>query len=217
MKIKGAIFDMDGTLLDSMKYWNTVGIEYLERRGIKINEKEGNYILKVGIRKFAEFCNENYGINQTYEEVLHGVHAIMVEKYNTVVTLKKGAKEMLERFRQNGVKMCIATATEQYVAKSILEKLGIIDYFSEVFTTTMVGKDKTSPLLFETALNFLGTPKDETYVFEDAWYAIKTAHDNGFKIVGIEDKSTVVPSSEIAPLCTYYLYENDEYNTYFLE
>lgn len=217
MKIKGAIFDMDGTLLDSMQYWDTVGKEYLERRGITVDKKTENNILNIGILRFSEFCRENYGMDVTYEEVLYDIHAIMEEKYETVVTLKTGAKEMLERFKQNGVKMCVATATEQSTAKKVLKKLGILDYFSEVFTSTMVGKGKESPLIYETALSHLGTPKDETYIFEDAWYAINTAHNNGFKVVGIEDANTVIPTSEIVPLCDYFLYTKDNYNTSFLE
>ena len=217
MKIKGAIYDMDGTLLDSMQYWDTVGKEYLERRGITVDEKTENNILNIGILRFSEFCRKNYGMDVTYEEVLYDIHAIMEEKYETVVTLKTGAKEMLERFKQNGVKMCVATATEQSTAKKVLKKLGILDYFSEVFTSTMVGKGKESPLIYETALSHLGTPKDETYIFEDAWYAINTAHNNGFKVVGIEDANTVIPTSEIVPLCDYFLYTKDNYNTSFLE
>lgn len=217
MKIKGAIFDMDGTLLDSMAYWNTVGIDYLTRQGIKFNNDKENWVLQVGILKFTEYCNETYGLNKSYEEVLQALHDIIAEKYNTVVKLKSGAIEMLEKFKQNGVKMCIATATEQNEAIGVLKRLGVFDYFSEILTTTIVGKDKNSPLIYETALEHLGTKKDETYVFEDAWYAIKTAHDNGFKIVGIEDKNTVVPTSEIIPLCDYFLYESDKYDVSFLE
>ena len=208
---------MDGTLLDSMAYWSTVGIDYLERQGIKFNKDKENRVLNVGILKFTEYCNKTYALNKSYEEVLQALHDIIAEKYDTVVKLKPGAYEMLEKFKQNGVKMCIATATEQAEAVRVLKRLGVLDYFSEVLTTTIVGADKNSPLIYETALKHLGTKKEETYVFEDAWYAIKTAHDNGFKIVGIEDKNTVVPTSEIAPLCDYFLYESDEYNVSFLE
>ncbi len=217
MKIKGAIFDMDGTLLDSMKYWDTVGIEYLERLGIDFNDANENYVLQVGIREFTNYCNKAYSLNKSYEEVLQAMHDIIAEKYNTVVGLKPGAKDMLERFKQNGVKMCIATATEQKEAKGVLKRLGILDYFSEVFTTTMVGEDKNSPLIYEVALEHLGTDKNETYIFEDAFYAISTAQKAGFKIVGIEDESTVVPTKDIAPLCDYFLYTRDNYNTWFLE
>ena len=217
MRIKGAIFDMDGTLLDSMKYWNTVGIEYLERLGIKFNTGKDNCVLYAGIKIFTDYCNKTYGLNKTYEEVLCGVHDIMAEKYRTVVNLKNGAKEMLERFKQNGVKMCIATATEKKEASYVLEKLGIRDYFSEIFTTTLVGANKNSPLIYEVALEFLGTKKEETYVFEDAYYVICTATKAGFNVVGIEDENTVIPASQIEPVCTHFLYAKDEYNTWFLE
>lgn len=217
MKIKGAIFDMDGTLLDSMEYWNTVGIDYLERQGIDFDDAKENYVLHVGILRFTEYCNEKYGLNKTYEEVLVALHDIIAEKYNTVVRLKQGALEMLEKFKQNGVKMCIATATEQKEAMGVLKRLGVLDYFSEVLTTTIVGKDKNSPLIYEVALEHLGTSKEETYIFEDAWYAINTAHNAGFKVIGIEDKNTVVPTEEIVPLCDHFLYERDKYNTSFLD
>ena len=217
MKIKGAIFDMDGTLLDSMRYWDTVGIDYLNRLGIEFDDANENYVLKVGILPFTEYCNKKYNLNKTYEEVLQDLHDIIAEKYNTVVELKAGARKMLERFKQNGVKMCIATATEQKEAKAVLKRLGVLDYFSEVLTTTIVGADKSSPLIYEVALEHLGTSKEETYIFEDAFYAIETATKANFKVVGVEDKSTVVPTEKIAPLCDYFLYEKDEYNTWFLE
>lgn len=217
MKIKGAIFDMDGTLIDSMQYWDTCGIEYLKRNNIDVNEDKENYILQIGILPFTEYCNKTYGLNKTYDEVLQALHDIVAEKYQTVVELKPGALEMLKKFKENGVKMCIATATEHKEATAVLKRLGVLDYFSEVFTTTIVGANKNSPLIYEKALEHLGTPKDETYVFEDAFHAINTAHNAGFKVIGIEDKSTAEPAEKIIPLCDFFLFSKDEYDISFLE
>lgn len=217
MKIKGAIFDMDGTLLDSMKFWETVGIEYLERNGIEYTSDKENNVLEVGILGFSEYCNKTYGLNKDYKQVLGEIHKIMDEKYDTAVALKKGADKMLETLRQNGVKICLATATEASSAKKILEKLGVLDYFEHVITTSMVGQSKRSPLIYEKALELLGTKKEETYIFEDAVYAIKTAKGAGFNVIGIEDECSALPSNEVAKMCDYFLYEKDEYNLSFLE
>ena len=217
MKIKGAIFDMDGTLVDSMKYWDTVGIEYLERKRIKHNNNDENYVLKVGIKNFTQYCNENYNLGKTYEEVRDGIHDIMDEKYNTVVNLKVGAEKMLEKLRQNGVKICLATATEQASAKNILNKLGVLDYFEDVITTTIVGKDKHSPLIYEKAMELLGTSKEETYIFEDAVYAITTAKNAGFKVIGIEDECSALPPAQVEKMCDHFLYTKDEYDISFLD
>ena len=217
MKIKGAIFDMDGTLVDSMKYWDTVGIEYLERKGIKHNNNDENYVLKVGIKNFTQYCNENYNLGKTYEEVRDEIHDIMDEKYNTVVNLKVGAEKMLEKLRQNGVKICLATATEQASAKNILNKLGVLDYFQDVITTTIVGKDKHSPLIYEKAMELLGTSKEETYIFEDAVYAITTAKNAGFKVIGIEDECSALPPAQVEKMCDHFLYTKDEYDISFLD
>lgn len=217
MKIKGAIFDMDGTLLNSMKYWDTVGIEYLERSGIKYTNDKENNVLEVGILGFTEYCNKTYGLNKTYKQVLGEIHDIMDEKYMTSVRLKRGADKMLEKLRQNGVKICLATATEASSAKKILEKLGVLDYFEHVITTSMVGQSKRSPLIYEKALELLGTSKEEAYVFEDAVYAIKTAKGAGFNVIGIEDECSALPSNEVAKMCDYFLYEKDEYDLSFLD
>lgn len=217
MKIKGAIFDMDGTLLDSMKYWSTVGIEYLERCGIEYTSDMENNVLNVGIWAYTEYCNKTYGLNKSYEQVLKDIHDIMDEKYETAVSLKKGAEKMLEMLRQNGVKICLATATEEGSAKKILEKLGVLDYFEHVITTSMVGQSKRTPLIYEKALELLGTDKEETYIFEDAVYAIETATGAGFNVIGIEDDCSALPPSEVAKMCTYFLYASDEYNLSFLD
>ena len=113
--------------------------------------------------------------------------------------------------------MCVATATEQKEATAVLKRLGVLDYFSEVLTTTIVGANKNSPLIYEKALELLGTPKDETYVFEDAVYAIETAKRACFKVIGIEDSCSALVPIEVAKLCDHFLYANDEYDISFLD
>ena len=132
--------------------------------------------------------------------------------YQNYVVVKDGAREMLDKLYNNGVKMCLATATDRSLVVEILKRLDIEKYFSRIFTTREVGKGKAFPLIYEVALEYLGTPKDETFIFEDAFYAIKTAHDNNFKVVGVYDKNAFVPKETMIALCDYYIDENDKYN-----
>lgn len=212
MKITGAIFDMDGTLLDSMDYWGSVASEYLREIGIAPQDGEDRLFLESGMKEWYGHCVDTYGITLSHEEVKTGVYSAMNKKYATVVNLKDGALELLERLSKAGVKMCLATATDRPTVEMIIKRLGIDKYFSRIFTAQEVGVGKREPVIYERALEYLGTPKDETYVFEDAYYALVTAHGASFKTVGVYDKNVFVPREQILPLCTYFLDEDSKYH-----
>ncbi|MBQ8163784.1 MAG: HAD family phosphatase [Clostridia bacterium] len=214
MNIKGAIFDMDGTLLDSMDYWATVAEEYLQKHGINAEKETNRDFLEKGMKEWTLGINEKFAFDRSFEEVKQGINSLMSEKYNTVVKVKDGVREMLEELYQRGVKMCLATATDRALVESILKRLGIEKYFSRIFTTGEVGVGKSEPLIYELALEYLGTPRDETYIFEDAYYALKTAHNNGFKAVGVYDKNVFVSEDEIKALCDYYIDKDNKFKLF---
>ena len=212
MKISGAIFDMDGTLLNSMDYWAIASSEYLKSQGITPFSSCDRLFLEDGMRVWYETAVSEHGLKASYEEVSDGIYGIMDKYYMTEVNLKDGALDLLKRLKAKGVKMCLATATDKEYVEKILGKLGVLDYFEAIFTSKDVGKGKRFPLIYEKALEFLGTPKEDTYVFEDAYYALCTCYNNDFKVVGIYDKNVFVSKEEIKALCAYYLDENDKYN-----
>ncbi len=211
MKITGAIFDMDGTLLNSMDYWATASSEYLRSKGIAPFSECDKCFLEDGVKAWYERAVKEHGLTESYEEALGDIYAIMDKYYSTVVELKDGALDLLIRLRDHGVKMCIASATDKEYVIKILTRLGVIDFFSGIFTSKEVGLGKRHPLIYQKALEFLGTDPDTTYVFEDAYYAISTCHKNGIKVIGIYDKNAYLPKEEIASICDFYLDEGDRY------
>ena len=207
MKITGAIFDMDGTILNSMDYWATAASEYLKAVGIVPPKDTDKVFLEDGMKKWYEItCPEI-----PFEKVSEGIYAIMEKHYSQDVQTKDGAKEMLERLKSHGVKMCLATATDRSAVERILSRLGISEYFPKILTSKEVGLGKRFPLIYEKALEFLGTDKETTYVFEDAFYAINTCYQNGFKVVGVYDENAYVTEDEIKALCNYYLDKDSKY------
>lgn len=211
MKITGAIFDMDGTLLNSMDYWGIAAEEYLKSKKIKPASGENRRFLEQGMKACSEYWKEAYGLKDTFMQTRAAINSFMKEKYESDVSVKDGAIEMLEALYEHGVKMCLATATDRSLVEAVLKRLGIEKYFSRIFTCSEVGVGKAFPVIYERALEFLGTAKDTTYVFEDAYYALVTAHNAGFKTVGVYDKNVFVPVSEILPLCDIYLDEDSKY------
>ncbi|MBQ4584706.1 MAG: HAD family phosphatase [Clostridia bacterium] len=216
MKITGAIFDMDGTLLNSMDYWGKVATEFLTKNGYDATNDDNRRFLEQGMREFYAYATTTLGMTKSYDEVHDEIYNLIREKYETVVKPKDGAIEMLDALLEKGVKMCLATATDKETVEIVLKRLGMEKYFSKIFTVKEVGIGKSQPKIYQLALEYLGTPKDSTYVFEDAYYAINTAHSNGFLVVGIYDKNVFVSKEEIKKLCDYYIDENDRYNIDFL-
>lgn len=186
--IKGAIFDLDGTLLDSMWIWDTVGEVYLRSIGIEPRENLAETLKTFTLEKAAEYFREHYGVTQTVAEIVDSVNGMIESFYQYTVPLKKGVHEFLERLSEGGVKMCIATVSDRYLAEAALERLEIRKYFSEIFTTAEVGCDKTTPQIYRTALAHLGTKKRETVVFEDAYHALMIAGNDGFPTAAVYDE-----------------------------
>ena len=182
--LKGAIFDLDGTLLDSMFIWETIGEDYLRTLGKEPHEDLKETFMTLTLEEAAEYYREHYGVTLSVKEIVDSVNAMVEGIYRTKVTLKPGIAEYLRWLKENGVKMCVATVTDRYLVEETLERLGIRHYFS--------------------ALKHFGTTKEETCIFEDALFALKTAKADGFTTVGVYDRHEN-RQNELQSLADYYI------------
>ena len=203
--IKGAIFDLDGTLLDSMFIWDTIGEEYLRSLGKEPHEDLKETFMTLTLEEAAEYYREHYGVTLSVKEIVDGVNAMVEQTYRTKVTLKPGISEYLAWLKENGVRMCVATVTDRYLVEETLERLGVRHYFSEIFTCAEVGFGKDKPIIYQKALEHLGTEKSDTYVFEDLPFALNTAKTDGFPTVGVYDRHEA-HQDELKELADYYIF-----------
>ncbi|MBN7773102.1 HAD family hydrolase [Clostridium aminobutyricum] len=204
MNIKGAIFDMDGTLLESMHIWETVGSDYLKNCGIEPAADLREQIKTLSLRDCAEYFYLQYGLDVPIEEIMSGINETIADFYAKEVWLKPGALQLLEKLAQRGVVMCIATATDRELVEAALKTTNIRHFFKEILTCTEVGAGKESPAIFEKALTVMGVPKSETVVFEDALHAIQTAKKAGFKVIAVGDPFSEPDREEIIQIADYY-------------
>ena len=189
MKISGAIFDMDGTITDSMFVWKDIGMRYLVSRGLKPAPDLFQNIKNLSLLETCAYFRREYGVNDSDEAIAKGINDLVEPLYLTEVGPKPGAVAMLESFRARGVPMALATATDRYLVEETLGKNDLLKYFGAIYTCSEVGAGKTMPDVYEAALAFLGTPKTETPVFEDAWFGLETAKRAGFPTVAVYDES----------------------------
>ena len=202
--IKGAIFDLDGTLVDSMFIWDSFGVDYLHTLGKEPKENLTETFKTFTLEQAAEYYREHYGVALSVNEIVDGVNEMVAKLYRTKVTLKDGVRDFLEALKSQGVKMCVATVTDRPIVEDVLNRLGIRDFFTEIFTCAEVGYNKETPHISRAALKALGTKKEETVVFEDALHALMTAKNDGFPVAAVYDKHEL-RQTEMKENSDYYI------------
>lgn len=202
--IKGAIFDVDGTLLDSMHIWDTIGEDYLRSLGYEPKENLNEKFKRLSLHQAAEYYRSEYGVALSVQEICDEVNRWIDRFYREEVQLKPGVESFLQRLSERGIKLCIATATDEHLVRAALDRCGVLGFFSGIYTCTGVGSGKDEPYIYRSALEHLGTPRGETIVFEDALYALKTAKADGFVAAAVYDGHER-EQQELQALADYYL------------
>jgi len=206
MKLKGAIFDLDGTLLDSMPFWESIGKEYLKQKGFNPPENLNEILAAMNLAQSARYFKEVYSIPDSEEEIIREIIGLIESGYRYTLPLKASVIPFLDKLYQNKVRMCVATATDYDLAKAALERLGVMKYFNFILSCSQSGVGKDEPEFFFKVLELLKTPQHETMVFEDALHAIKSAKAAGLMVTAIYDKSAHRYQEEIKAIADIYLY-----------
>ena len=191
MKIKGAIFDMDGTLVDSLMLWDVIWDTFGEKfRGgsFRPTEESDKAVRTMLLRDAMEYIHRQYDLGESGAQLL-GIANDRVERfYENEVEMKPGAREFLQYCRDHGVKMCIASATEKRLVDVAVRHCGIGGYFDCILSCSEIGKGKDQPDIYLRAAECLGTEIGETCVFEDSLTAIRTADSIGMQTVAVYDR-----------------------------
>ena len=185
--IQGVIFDLDGTLFDSMFIWDTAGESYLRSIGKEPEADLQKTLKPMSLLQSAQYIREKYHIPLSVEDIMDGVNRTVEGFYFYTVEPKPGVIDFLEELHRRNIKMCIATATDRYQVEAALQRCKMRHFFSEIFTCTEVGSGKDRPDIFRKAMEHLHTDRSNTVVVEDAYHAAFTAKQDGFMVVGVYD------------------------------
>lgn len=192
MTIKAAVFDMDGTLVDSLMFWDVLwsflGETYLQDPDFTPRPEDDKQVRTLTFRDAMELIHRSYGIGESGEALLSHANRMLLDFYANRVQPKPGAVEFLRHLKESGVKMCIATATATELVSVAMEHCGLCEYFPKVFSCSDIGKGKDQPDIFLQAAAYLGEKPEETWLFEDSLTAIETAKTIGMPVVGIYDQ-----------------------------
>lgn len=187
MDKKFAIFDMDGTLIDSMSYWKNLASEYLRNKGItEISEDILERIKPMTMSESAALFKQEFSLPGDPETEMN---AMMEQHYREDIPLKKGVQNYLQKLHSDGVCMCVASATAERLMEACLIRLEVRDYFAFLLSCETVGAGKRSPIVYHESAKRLGAAPADTAVYEDALYAVQTAKDAGYYVIGVHDDS----------------------------
>ena len=189
MKIKCAIFDFDGTLFDSMFIWESVGEIYLRSLGKEPKPSLREDVRALSLYQSACYFRKEYDLPLSEEQIMSGINKTIEHFYINEVMPKPYVTEFLEKMKQKGIPMCIATASDRYQIEAALSRCGMSHYFEAIFTCSEVGYGKDEPVIFRKAMEYFGSDRSSSIIFEDALHAIKTAKNDGFMVVSVFDDS----------------------------
>ena len=203
--MKAAIFDVDGTLLDSMPTWEYFARNFLRREGVPVREDADDVVRYMCLSETAEFFIRECGVKGTVEEVMSRCNKMLEEAYFYEVKPREGVAELLCWLKENGWHTYIATATDRYLVEAAMKRLELWQYFDGLITCTEAGAGKTQPDIFYQAAEKMGSTPEHTWIFEDALHAVTTAKKAGFKVCTIYDVSEADHRAELEALSDIYI------------
>ncbi|MBQ8084339.1 MAG: HAD family phosphatase [Clostridia bacterium] len=207
MKISGAIIDLDDTLTSSEWVWDGIPEKFLKRHGKTPEPGLDDTLRTLNTVQIGEYFKEHY-----FKDSFRSANSIVLEfgligapYYFFKVPLQPGAKELVKQLHKDGVKMMILSANTTTLVKADLFRTGLLRYFDVFLCGSDPKNAKDDPKAFENARAILGTPKEETVVFEDSLYAIETAHSAGFPCIAMKGEKhspeTVKKLEELTEFC----------------
>ncbi len=204
-KFKAAIFDMDGTLLDTMYIWRHLAPEYLKRNNIAAPADLTDRLAIMGIGRAAEFLIENFHLKISKEALYNEIVGILADYYRNEAGFKPGAEKFLQSLNDRNIPTMIFSATPDDLLDLVLSRLDALKYFSKgLLSVPAIKCSKNKPEAFYIAAERIGYPVDEVMIFEDAHYAASTAKAAGFAVTVMADNEEH-RTQEMRELADFYI------------
>ncbi|MDO4536451.1 MAG: HAD family phosphatase [Clostridium perfringens] len=187
---KAMIFDLDGTLVDSMWLWDKIDTTYLNKLGIDKPSNLKKEITHLSFDKTAEYFKERFNIEDSVDKILETWYKMSYNEYTNNIKLKPGAKEFLEYVSSKGIKLGIATSNSMVLVETCLKSNGVFHLFDKITLTAEVSRDKRFPDVYLLAAKRLGVTPSDCIVFEDILPAICGAKSANMTVIAVDDINT---------------------------
>lgn len=211
MDKKYCIFDLDGTLIDSMDYWTETPRNLLISLGVKEGIDDAlKMSMPMSVEESSGYFIDRFNLDITREELMDRVSKMMADHYKNDIPLKKGVESYLKRLKEVGAKICIGSATDEELIYECIERLGIRDYFDFALSCDTIGVSKHKPDIYIEAAKKIGARIEDTAVFEDLLLTVTTAKKAGFYTVAKFDENQKDDWDQIEKLADESIYDFED-------
>ena len=208
--MRAAIFDMDGTLIDSMPAWRNLNAEFIRSHGMTLTPEQEQELYSLTGTQVIPYFKEHFGLESDFETLCAMACRSMEPVYAAGLPLKPGAGEYLDRLRARGVKLVVATATPPRQALVALNRMNLVTKLDYIFSAEMLGMSKNQPEFFDRLCALIGERPESCVMFEDALYAMRGARAAGLGVVGITDTTNLHDREAIRQTCDRLIVSYDE-------
>lgn len=208
--IKAVIFDLDGTLVDSMWIWKDIDIKYLAKRGIELPSDLQKEIEGMSFTETASYFKNRFNIPDDIEQIKSEWNEMAYDYYKNKIKLKPGVKEFIKFLKSRNIKLGIGTSNSKLLATEVLKSHNILDCFNTLKTSCEVKKGKPNPDIFIEVAKELKVKPEECLVFEDTYAGVLAAKRAGMKVIAVKDDLSIEYKDEITSLADNYI---DDYRT----
>lgn len=195
--IKLFLFDLDGTILDSLKIWNDIDLLFFKNHNLIMGEDYHIAIAPLMLEETATYTKNTYKLDIDEEQIMKEWSDLAIKEYAENVNLKKGVKEFLDYLKNKNVHLAIATSCNEEMFKPCLERYGIVSYFEHFYTSQNLKINKSNANFFKEILNEYKIEPDQILFFEDSLASMKCAKSLGFNVVAVMDKKWEKQKEEI--------------------
>ncbi len=204
------IFDLDGTLADSMGAWGETVVDILKTANVSYPDNINDIITPLSLTETAHYFRDSLGVTLTVEEILSRIDAHMAENYANTIALKEGALNVLKSYCASGHSLNILTASPHRLIDSAIQRWGIAPLFDNIWSCEDFGLPKNDREIYRMAAKRLGTIPSECRMFDDNFVALHTAHKAGLGTIGVYDYSSRHSEKKIRAFCDRYIYSFSE-------
>ena len=204
--IKAAIFDLDGTLVDSMWVWSQIDVEYLEMKGYSLPENLRNEISHLSFSQTATYFKKEFNLEDSIEKILEDWHNMAFNHYSTNVKLKLGVKDFLNYLKSFKIKIALATSNSIPLLEACLKNNDIYEYFDSITITDEVSNGKDCPDVYLLAASKLDVNPKDCLVFEDILPAVKGAKAANMKVIAVKDDECLDSKEDLLKYADRYIH-----------
>ena len=209
-EFKGVIFDLDGTIIDSMNVWEEIDFKFLEKRSIVMPKDYMEKINSMSFEESARYTIERFGLNEDTCDLINEWNDMALYEYSNNIKLKPKVKEYLDKLKEDNIKIGLATSSPRKLFETILKNNNVYEYFDVFVSVEDVGRDKRYPDIYLYTAKKLGLSPSECVGFEDILVGVNTLKKVGFQLVGVYDESSKKDLDEIMARCDKFIYSFEE-------